>query len=971
MWRTAVALGWATLFSTGVDAEDMALTLEQANTALIAALSTANSERNVLAAERAGAQPKEHTYPITAVYLSDSKTCPAEMKLARTGTADGYTYDGNLNEGVRHEVIEQGLSGCDCLPMWRVDNIHEVKVPGMEKPKRMWDREYGCRRVINDGDVSKTGGWCLAKMHRHQGQPTAVCSTGDVPSSVPFTAELRAEESWVRGGTTKRKPAGAALCSPAGLCALAEPCIGEVTYEQAVRTCAALGARLPTASELSAATIAEAPETTCGGAQNGLAVWTSDACDGDVGMLRAPIVADGPAASCTNKRKLGTRVCVAEKDATVRRIATNMHGERSSGAATPAHAKLRGGISKKMVVHWDRCPAEVVPSLNAHSITRAGCTCKSSADGTPGSCQKLPLTDDVTMRSRRAIGAHAYRWCEVDPATCNPKIFVDGRRNQMIVGLPRALSERADMCTLGAEDARALYLCIGRDPTVGPPIVSVFLAHAKACSPSYEEIARAPTLTGSLNDGTNGLSFRMCVKRSADGDAHPPLTDIAIMGGVETIKTCPYGFGSPQHSGVKFQPLYDTVELPLNIRAQAGRAMGVGVIAGPWYVTMCTHFRGTPLALPPAAAETVVETQVQKNGVLAFLFLVYHQIDNEAMWEIFFEGAPKELKRSWIIIVHHKPGIVLGSWAKRMQANEQLILIPRNDLVTTGYCELSLVQAQIVLLEVALNCSSCPPEAPQDISHMVFVSGNSLPVQNFATVYESLVNKPTGDVESNMCFEKEGDTVLSPFLTSTIVTQVTRRFENGGNKLSATAQRMAQALQGGAKLSKASQWATFSRKDALWIVNEGWPAAVSLGVTSWKYKSYGCADEVLLPSIFKLGKKDFASEAYTTEHCRTYIIWGRGYSGIVQEAADAVALPPAAGADIQFELSNVYSGGHPDGGVWWQHQASPVVFAKIPSSAVRVDSAARHNRRPHYTHAANCSYPLAARFNTQNDPAAG
>jgi hypothetical protein len=961
MWRITATLGWAALFSRGVHADDLSLTLEQANAVLISALTAETKAK--LGGKPAGAPANAPKDPITAVYLSDGKMCPAGMKLAGTDAADGHTFDGNLNKGVQHEVIEQGLSGCDCLPQWRVDNIHEELTPGMQKPKRMWERAYGCRRQ-KDGDISATGGWCLAKMHRHQGVPTAVCSTGDVPSSVPFTAELRAEESWVRDGRTKRKRAGAALCSPAGLCALAEPCVGEVTHEHAVRTCAALGARLPTVAELRDVTVDGALETTCGGAPNGMLVWTADPCDGGAGMMRAPVVKGGPAATCTNTRvaekhgrrvsvntrSLGIRLCVAEKHATVRRVDTYAGGAHSpSGRATPANAKLRDGKSKRMVHHWDRCPAEVIPSPNSRSITLAGCTCKASADGTPGTCQKTPLAEVVTMRDRRAQGAAAFSWCEVEPETCNAKVFVSNRK-KVIIGLPRPLTEQADMCTLAADDIRALHLCVGRNPTAGPPIVEVFLAHAKSCASSgdgYEEIGRAAALTGSLNDGTNGLSIRMCLKRSADSAAHPPLADLAVMGGADVIKTCPYGFGTPRHSEIKFQALYNTVELPLNLRAQPQRSLGVSgkrVEHTPWYITICTHFRGSPLSLPPVNALPTVKT-VRKNGVLAFLFLVYHQIDNEAMWEIFFEGAPKELRRNWIIIVHHKPGIVLGSWAKRMQANKQLILIPRDRLVPTGYCEFSLVHAQIVLLEAALNCTSCPPEAPQDISHMVFVSGNSLPMQNFATVYESLVNTPAGEVESNMCFEKEGETVLSPYLVDGIVTVAASHMEShradSSEATSRVARRVLSTLRESAQLSKASQWATFGRKDALWMVNEGWPAALLLGVQKWKFKSYGCADEVLLPSIFKLGNDDFAHEAYTAEHCRTYIVWGRGYSGVVQDAADAVALPPTAGADFQFEASNVYSGGHPDSGVWWQHQASPVVFANIPSTAVRVGRTAR------------------------------
>jgi hypothetical protein len=947
----AAALGWAALFSRGVNANAGSRTLEQyavlieQYTALIAELAAETKQTE----QPAGAPANAPNDPITAVYLSAGKICPAGMKLARTDVADGHEFDGNLNKGVRHEVIEQGLSGCDCLPRWRADNIHEEMVLGTTSPKTMWQRAYGCRRH-HDGDISKTGGWCLAKMHRHQGVPTAVCSTGDVPSSVPFTAELRAEESWVRDGRTKRKRAGAALCSPTGLCALAEPCVGEVTHAHAVRTCAALGARLPTAAELRDVTIDAALETTCGGAPSGMLVWTTDACNGGAGMMRAPVVVGGPAASCSNTLALGTRLCVAEKHATVRRVDTYTAGAHSfNGRATPASAKLRTGKLKEMVLHWDRCPAKVRPSPNSRSITLAGCTCKASADGTPGTCEKKPLTQAVTMRDRRARGVVAFSWCEVEPETCNPEVYVRNRgsnRKEMVVAVPRPLLAEADMCPLAADDIRTLHLCVGRDPAAGPPIVEVFLlAHAKSCASSgddFEEIGRAAGLTGSLNDGTNGLSIRMCLQRSADSAAHPPLTDLAIIGGADAIKACPHGFGTPRHSDINFLALYDTVELPLNLRAQPERTLGFsGKRVGknmPWYIAICTHFRGSPLSLPPVTARSKVKMTVRKNGVLAFLFLVYHQIDNEAMWEIFFEGAPKELRRSWIIFVHHKPGIVLGSWAKRMQANKQLILIPRDHLVKTGYCEVSLVRAQIVLLVAALNCTSCPPEAPQDIRHLAFVSGNSLPVQNFATVYESLVNTPAGEVESNMCFEKEGETKFPQHLVDDIVrvakTNMKRPRAESSDAASRVARHVLSALQEGAQLSKASQWATLSRKDALWIITEGWPAALLLGVKTWKYKSYGCADEVLLPSIIKLGYDDFAREAYTAEHCRTYIVWGRGYSGVVQETADAVALPPTAGADFQFEASNVHSGGHPDSGVWWQHQASPAVFAKIPSTAV-------------------------------------
>ena len=931
---------------------ELAMQIEQANVKLAEARSVLASSAKLSAAAATQTVSPQSLAPITSVYLSDAATCPAGLDLVRSQAPDGVSFVGDLNHGGTTPLSEISASGCECTPSWRVDNLLNGREPGLKKPKKMWEREYGCRRKDN-GRLTDVGGdtafksWCVTRMHEHNGDKSGICTTGHLPLSARLVDAKPAKEVWTAPGKGEKDPVRSLCFGPnAGLCAMAEPCVGSMAYAQTKRTCEGLAARLPTVAELKAGSVIVDEATMCGEDPATRMVWTSDECDGGNGAMSASVDGRGTL-SCLPKHGIAARLCVAASDAMVTRF---IPGNKQRARRPRGITVNNGNTTLALDLQWDPCLEKVVRSPSYRSVTRGGCTCAKGSDGRTQTCQRLPATDIVRMRERRAKGSTSMRWCEYEPGTCNQKVFTTSRK-KVRIGLPRPITKTVDVCPLMPEDARALHVCVGRGVTPGVgPVVEIFLHHGTTCPADYEEAAHAPTLTGSLNDGTGGLYILICLRRNPYVIAdEPPINDIVISGGETAFRTCPAGYGTPKHTPIRFQALYDEVELPLNLRAYAGPSGdNRRLISGlPWYVVMCTHVQGSAASiLPPPLPDKPKPLEVREDGNIAFLFLVYHQIDNEALWEIFFEGAPKELKRSWLIIIHHKPGIVLGSWAKRMQANGQLMLIPREDLVDTAYCTASLVEAQIVMMREALYCEKCPPEGPKPIEHMVLVSGNSLPVQNFATVYHNLLHETNENARgdgigaSNLCFEKAGETNIPRHMIMKIKILAESTFSEQ-NAPSLTANTIVERLQKGQELSKAVQWATFNRADATWLVEKGWPAAKQVGMLEWRYKSYGCADEVLIPSLLALGKypeavlPNLGALAHKHKQCRTYIVWGRGFSGVVSAAPNAVAMPPTSGVDIEIEGSHVFSGGYPDSGIWWQHQASPLVFANLPAESVR------------------------------------
>ena len=112
------------------------------------------------------------------------------------------------------------------------------------------------------------------------------------------------------------------------------------------------------------------------------------------------------------------------------------------------------------------------------------------------------------------------------------------------------------------------------------------------------------------------------------------------------------------------------------------------------------------------------------------------------LWKRFFDAAPERFHDSWRIVVHHKASFTkgrehgefllnLGPWATRMKEEGKLIVVPRERLVTTKYCDASLVSAVLVALEVALEHNA---RWGGRIEELVLVSGDSIPIRSFECV---------------------------------------------------------------------------------------------------------------------------------------------------------------------------------------------------------------------------------------------
>lgn len=104
-------------------------------------------------------------------------------------------------------------------------------------------------------------------------------------------------------------------------------------------------------------------------------------------------------------------------------------------------------------------------------------------------------------------------------------------------------------------------------------------------------------------------------------------------------------------------------------------------------------------------------------GKLAFLFLIYDQINHEDVWAKFFEKVDRN---AYSIFVHYKENKPLKHFEKHKLSN----------CVPTQYSHVSLVEAQNVLLREALK--------DDKITHFIFVSGACIPLKNFRQVHDFL-----------------------------------------------------------------------------------------------------------------------------------------------------------------------------------------------------------------------------------------
>lgn len=104
---------------------------------------------------------------------------------------------------------------------------------------------------------------------------------------------------------------------------------------------------------------------------------------------------------------------------------------------------------------------------------------------------------------------------------------------------------------------------------------------------------------------------------------------------------------------------------------------------------------------------------------IAFLFLIYDKIENEALWQKFFEKVdPKK----YVILIHYKSDKPLKFFNEFKLKN----------CIPTAYADISLVKAHLLLLREAL--------VDVTVYKLVNLSGTCIPLKSFDYIYDELTN---------------------------------------------------------------------------------------------------------------------------------------------------------------------------------------------------------------------------------------
>ncbi len=125
---------------------------------------------------------------------------------------------------------------------------------------------------------------------------------------------------------------------------------------------------------------------------------------------------------------------------------------------------------------------------------------------------------------------------------------------------------------------------------------------------------------------------------------------------------------------------------------------------------------------------------------IAFCFLIYDIINNEELWNIFFQNVDTN---KYNIYIHYK-------FNKQLKYFEKYKL---NKCIETKYAHITLVIAQNLLLEEALK--------DNDNQHFIFISNSCVPLKPFEYVYDNLNEKYSyfNIQPQSQCFPKCNNTL--------------------------------------------------------------------------------------------------------------------------------------------------------------------------------------------------------------------
>ena len=206
---------------------------------------------------------------------------------------------------------------------------------------------------------------------------------------------------------------------------------------------------------------------------------------------------------------------------------------------------------------------------------------------------------------------------------------------------------------------------------------------------------------------------------------------------------------------------------------------------------------------------------------LAFLFLIYDEINQEELWHNFFRKIDKT---RYSVYIHYK-------YNKPLEYFEAYKI---DETVPTDYADLSLVKAQNVLLREALK------DAKNE--RFIFLSNSCIPLKDFDYIYNALFAK-------DLCFFN--------------MAKDEHIFESGrGQKL---AERFGQE-----NVRKASQWSILTREIAQYLAESD-----DLLESLYESGKRGLADEYFYISyIFYLNKQHCIHEFhYEVANCTTFEYW--------------------------------------------------------------------------------------------------
>ena len=159
-------------------------------------------------------------------------------------------------------------------------------------------------------------------------------------------------------------------------------------------------------------------------------------------------------------------------------------------------------------------------------------------------------------------------------------------------------------------------------------------------------------------------------------------------------------------------------------------------------------------------------TELVKNKI-AFLFLIYDEINHEEIWKLFFNSIDKN---EYNIYIHYKD----------YKKSEYFDKYKLENIIPTTWGEISLVKAHNLLLEEALK--------DKNNIHFILLSNSCIPFKKFNYIYNYLDNNFSYyNISSNPNYERTTDSLK--YITKN-------------------------------DIKKASQWSILNRKHATLLVND-------------------------------------------------------------------------------------------------------------------------------------------------------